>query len=75
MLLLSTILYHFLCNLVNIGKDLVENQYCDTGLPALGLGHGVGSDIVQISEYATNFKYRTNGKLAVEKVNSILALP
>lgn len=50
MLLLFTILYHFLCNLVNRGKDLVENQYCDTGLPDLGLGHGVGSDIVQILE-------------------------
>jgi hypothetical protein len=49
-LLLSTILYQFLCNSVNRGKDLVENQYCDTILPDLGLGQGVGSDIVQISE-------------------------
>jgi len=75
MILLSTNLYHSLCNVVNIGKDLVLNQYCDIGSPDLLLGQGVGSDVVQISEYASNFKYRRYGKLATEKVNSNLALP
>jgi len=40
--------YHSLCNLVNKGKDLVENLYWVGTLPVLGLGQGVGSEDVQI---------------------------
>jgi hypothetical protein len=42
-------LYHSLCNLVNNGKYLVENQYWVISFPVLGLGQGVGKEDVQIS--------------------------
>jgi len=54
----SNILYQTLCNSVNIGNCLEENQYCVTFFPVnSGFGQGVGSVKVQIDAYTTNFKY------------------
>ena len=58
----SSFLYHELCSLLILSRDLVEIVYCVGSLPVVsGLGQGVGSDSVQIGARgkATCFRYFT----------------